>query len=89
MAQIFTDNSLSIGRTPLVRLNRVTPGAATVLAKIEGRNPAYSVKCRIGAAMIWDAEKKGLLGAGKEIIEPAILVLPWLLSPLRVAFLSP
>jgi cysteine synthase A len=70
MAQIFTDNSLSIGRTPLVRLNRVAPGAATVLAKIEGRNPAYSVKCRIGAAMIWDAEKKGLLGAGKEIIEP-------------------
>lgn len=70
MAQIFTDNSLSIGRTPLVRLNRVAPGAATVLAKIEGRNPAYSVKCRIGAAMIWDAEKKGLLGPGKEIIEP-------------------
>ena len=70
MAQIFADNSLSIGRTPLVRLNRVAPGAATVLAKIEGRNPAYSVKCRIGAAMIWDAEKKGLLGPGKEIVEP-------------------
>jgi cysteine synthase A len=70
MAQIFTDNSLSIGHTPLVRLNRVAPGGATVLAKIEGRNPAYSVKCRIGAAMIWDAEKKGLLGVGKEIIEP-------------------
>ncbi len=68
---IFNDNSLSIGRTPLVKLNRVTDGApATVLAKIEGRNPAYSVKCRIGAAMIWDAEKRGVLKAGKEIIEP-------------------
>ncbi|MFN7936430.1 MAG: cysteine synthase A [Bryobacteraceae bacterium] len=68
---IFNDNSLSIGRTPLVRLNRVTDGApATVLAKIEGRNPAYSVKCRIGASMIWDAEKRGTLKAGKEIIEP-------------------
>ena len=67
----FNDNSLAIGRTPLVRLNRVTGGAsATVLAKIEGRNPAYSVKCRIGAAMVWDAEKRGLLGPGKEIIEP-------------------
>src|SRR5512135_3714597 len=71
MTRIHDDNSLSIGRTPLVRLNRVTDGAAaTVLAKIEGRNPAYSVKCRIGAAMIWDAEKKGLLGPGKEIVEP-------------------
>ena len=68
---IYADNSLSIGRTPLVRLNRITKGsAATVLAKIEGRNPAYSVKCRIGAAMIWDAEKRGLLGPGKEIVEP-------------------
>jgi len=68
---IYQDNSLSIGRTPLVRLNRVTDGAeATVLAKIEGRNPAYSVKCRIGAAMIWDAEKRGLLGPGKELVEP-------------------
>jgi cysteine synthase A len=67
----FDDNSLSIGRTPLVRLNRITDGApATVLAKIEGRNPAYSVKCRIGAAMVWDAEKRGLLGPGKEIVEP-------------------
>ncbi len=67
----FADNSLSIGRTPLVRLNRVTEGAgATVLAKIEGRNPAYSVKCRIGAAMVWDAEEKGLLGPGKELVEP-------------------
>jgi cysteine synthase len=71
MTAIFNDNSLCIGRTPLVRLNRVTDGAkATVLAKIEGRNPAYSVKCRIGAALIWDAEKKGLLGPGKEIVEP-------------------
>ena len=71
MSTIYQDNSLSIGRTPLVRLNRVTDGAkATVLAKIEGRNPAYSVKCRIGAAMIWDAEKRGLLGPGKELVEP-------------------
>ncbi len=71
MPRWFTDNSLSIGRTPMVKLNRVTDGApATILAKIEGRNPAYSVKCRLGAAMIWDAEKKGLLGPGKEIVEP-------------------
>ncbi len=71
MSNYFADNSLSIGRTPLVQLNRVTDGAgATVLAKIEGRNPAYSVKCRIGAALIWDAEKRGVLGAGKEIVEP-------------------
>ena len=67
----FEDNAHSIGRTPLVRLNRITDGAkATVLAKIEGRNPAYSVKCRLGAAMVWDAEKRGVLGPGKEIIEP-------------------
>jgi cysteine synthase A len=71
MPKWFEDNSHSIGRTPLVRLNRVTDGApATVLAKIEGRNPSYSVKCRIGAAMIWDAENRGLLGSGKEIVEP-------------------
>ncbi len=71
MATWFPDNSLSIGKTPLVKLNRITDGAgATVLAKVEGRNPAYSVKCRIGAAMVWDAEKKGLLGPVKTIVEP-------------------
>jgi cysteine synthase A len=71
MPKWFEDNSHSIGRTPLIRLNRVTDGApATVLAKIEGRNPAYSVKCRIGAAMVWDAENRGLLGPDKEIVEP-------------------
>jgi len=69
--RIYEDNSFSIGHTPLVRLNRVTNGArATVLAKIEGRNPAYSVKCRIGASMVWDAEKRGVLKPGKELIEP-------------------
>jgi cysteine synthase A len=67
----YQDNSFSIGRTPLIKLNRVVDGAhATVLAKIEGRNPAYSVKCRIGAAMVWDAEERGLLKPGKEIVEP-------------------
>jgi cysteine synthase A len=67
----YDDNSFSIGRTPLVKLNRVSRGGkATILAKIEGRNPAYSVKCRIGASMIWDAEKRGILRPGKEIIEP-------------------
>ena len=71
MSQWYADNSESIGRTPLVRLNRILDGAqATVLAKIEGRNPAYSVKCRIGAAMVKDAEARGLLGPGKELIEP-------------------
>jgi cysteine synthase A len=69
--RIYDDNSLSIGHTPLVRLHRVTDGArATVLAKIEGRNPAYSVKCRIGAAMVWDAEQRGVLKPGKQLIEP-------------------
>src|SRR6202166_3194950 len=71
MANIYADNSLSIGRTPLIKLNRVTDGSkATVLAKVEGRNPAYSVKCRIGAAMVWDAERRGVLGPGKELVEP-------------------
>ena len=71
MSQVYADNSQSIGNTPLVRLNRVTQGAgATVLGKIEGRNPAYSVKCRIGANMIWDAEKRGVLRPGVEIVEP-------------------
>jgi len=67
----FEDNSFSIGNTPLVKLNRVTDGAkATVLVKIEGRNPSYSVKCRIGAALIWDAEKRGVLKPGGTIVEP-------------------
>jgi cysteine synthase len=71
MARIYADNSLSIGRTPLVRLNRVVgKTSANVVAKIEGRNPSYSVKCRIGAAMIWDAEERGLLTPRIEIVEP-------------------
>jgi cysteine synthase A len=71
MPGIFTENPLSIGHTPLVRLNRLTAGAkATVLAKVEGRNPAYSVKCRIGTAMVRDAERRGVLRPGVEIIEP-------------------
>ncbi len=71
MSEIFGDNAQSIGRTPLVKLNRITEGAgADVFAKIEGRNPAYSVKCRIGANMVWDAEKRGVLKPGKELIEP-------------------
>jgi len=71
MSHWYEDNSHSIGQTPLVRLNRIIDGApVTVLAKIEGRNPAYSVKCRIGAAMIWDAERRGVLGPGKELVEP-------------------
>lgn len=71
MANWYEDNSFSIGRTPLVRINNIAAGAkATVLAKIEGRNPAYSVKCRIGASMVWDAEMRGVLHHGKEIIEP-------------------
>ncbi len=70
MARIYEDNAASIGRTPLVRINNLTKGAgATVLAKIEGRNPAYSVKCRIGASMVWDAEKRGDLKKGKAILE--------------------
>jgi len=71
MSGIYEDNSRSIGNTPLIRLNHLTKGAgATVLVKIEGRNPAYSVKCRIGANMIWDAEERGILKPGVEIIEP-------------------
>jgi len=71
MSNIYQDNSYSIGKTPLIRLNRVTDGAkATVLAKIEARGPGYSVKDRIGAAMVWDAEKRGVLTPKKEIIEP-------------------
>jgi cysteine synthase A len=67
----FNDNSESIGRTPLVRLNRIAQGrGTTVLAKVEGRNPSYSVKCRLGAALIWDAEQRGVLTPGREIIEP-------------------
>ena len=70
-ATFFQDNAQSIGNTPLVKLNRISGGApATILAKIEGRNPAYSVKCRIGAAMIWDAEQRGLLKPGGTIVEP-------------------
>lgn len=67
---IYADNSQSIGNTPLVQLNRVVDGGVRVLAKIEGRNPAYSVKCRIGAAMIWDAEQSGALKPGMEVVEP-------------------
>ena len=71
MTSIYADNSLTIGKTPLVQLHRVTEGCqARVLAKIEGRNPAFSVKCRIGAAMIWDAEKSGRLQPGMEVVEP-------------------
>jgi cysteine synthase A len=71
MSRIYSDNSQSIGNTPLVKLNHITKGAgATLLAKVEARNPAYSVKCRIGANMIWDAEERGVLKPGVEIIEP-------------------
>src|SRR5262245_48324257 len=68
---VFSDNAESIGRTPLVRINRLTKGLnVRLLAKIEGRNPAASVKCRIGASMIWDAEKRGRLQPGQHVIEP-------------------
>lgn len=71
MSRIYADNSQSIGNTPLVKLNRIAEDTkATILAKVEGRNPAYSIKCRIGANMIWDAEKRGVLRLGVEIIEP-------------------
>lgn len=70
MSRVFTDNSQAIGNTPLVRINRLGPKGVTILAKIEGRNPAYSVKCRIGASMIWDAESSGRLKPGMTIVEP-------------------
>ncbi|GGE40252.1 cysteine synthase [Halopseudomonas oceani] len=70
MSRIFADNSQAIGNTPLVRINRLGPKGVTILAKIEGRNPAYSVKCRIGASMIWDAESSGRLKPGMTIVEP-------------------
>ena len=70
MSRIFADNAQSIGNTPLVMINRIGPRGVTILAKIEGRNPGYSVKCRIGANMIWDAESRGVLKQGMTIIEP-------------------
>ena len=70
MAGYYEDNSLSIGKTPLVKIRKVAGTSAVVLGKVEGRNPAYSVKCRIGANMIWDAEQRGALKAGMEIVEP-------------------
>lgn len=70
MSRIFADNAQSIGNTPLVYINRLGPKGVTLLAKIEGRNPGYSVKCRIGANLIWDAEAKGLLKSGMSLVEP-------------------
>ena len=70
MSRIFADNAHAIGNTPLVRINRLGPAGVTILAKIEGRNPAYSVKCRIGASMVWDAEERGVLKPGMTIVEP-------------------
>ncbi|TFH16192.1 MAG: cysteine synthase A [Lentisphaerales bacterium] len=70
MMKYFADNSLSIGNTPLVQLQKIAGSNVTVMAKVEGRNPAYSVKCRIGAAMIWDAEERGVLKPGVDIVEP-------------------
>jgi len=70
MSRIFADNAQTIGNTPLVKINRLGPAGVTILAKIEGRNPAYSVKCRIGASMVWDAEERGLLRPGMTIVEP-------------------
>ncbi len=70
MSRIYADNAQSIGNTPLVMINRLGPKGVTILAKIEGRNPAYSVKCRIGASMVWDAEERGVLKPGMTIVEP-------------------
>jgi len=70
MSRIFADNAQTIGNTPLVMINRLGPKGVSIMAKIEGRNPAYSVKCRIGAAMIWDAEEKGRLKPGMTLVEP-------------------
>lgn len=70
MSHIFANNAESIGNTPLVRINRLGPAGVTILAKIEGRNPGYSVKCRIGANLIWDAEQRGVLKPGMTIVEP-------------------
>ncbi|HBX53794.1 cysteine synthase A [Pseudomonas sp. UBA2684] len=70
MSRIFADNAQAIGNTPLVKINRLGPAGVTILAKIEGRNPAYSVKCRIGASMVWDAEERGVLKPGMTIVEP-------------------
>lgn len=70
MSRIYTDNAQSIGNTPLVQINRLGPKGVTILAKIEGRNPGYSVKCRIGASMIWDAESRGVLKPGMTLVEP-------------------
>ena len=70
MSRIYSDNAQSIGNTPLVQINRLGPKGVTILAKIEGRNPGYSVKCRIGANMIWDAESRGVLKPGMTLVEP-------------------
>lgn len=70
MSRIYADNAQAIGNTPLIRINRLGPAGVTLLAKNEGRNPAYSVKCRIGASMIWDAEQSGRLKPGMTLVEP-------------------
>ncbi|MGH8355803.1 MAG: PLP-dependent cysteine synthase family protein, partial [Pseudomonas sp.] len=70
MSRIYADNAQTIGNTPLVKINRLGPKGVTILAKIEGRNPAYSVKCRIGVSMVWDAEERGLLKPGMTLVEP-------------------
>jgi len=70
MSRIFADNARSIGNTPLVMINRLGPKGVSIMAKIEGRNPAYSVKCRIGAGMIWDAEDSGRIKPGMTLVEP-------------------